>query len=196
MTITQGPPLPDGRFERTYSAGTEAEAHAAHQADLVALAEQGFEVHGTRWAKEERRMRSPIFHMSVLYGSERPWTGVRTYPSGTIRVQASTRDEAVAAIAELKLMKKEMALEKRELNAEATAIRSEYSMKVASRGPAVRGSGTTAGLVRGYQRAGRQSDRIEKTEAINDITERKAFIDRRVVEIDRALIALERLAKS
>lgn len=170
--------------QKRYSGTTQEQAQDAFEADRDAMEEQGYVVTDTTWTKEDRRFMADLHHLDVTYGPEEEWTGVRFYPSGTVRVKVTTPEEAKQAIRELKDYKKELAIQKKELSAEAAAIRATQAQKVSSRGGLVRGSGSRAKAVRGLQRASRDAQKSRVASQIGAIAQSKTAIDRLSIEIE------------
>ncbi len=165
-------------MEKTYSGATESEAQAAYEADADTMAAEGLQASGFAWSKEVRRLRPDVMHLTVTYGAEDPWTGVRFYRSGAVRVNYATPQEARGAIAELRMKKKELALQKKGLGATATALRADHRARVARLAP-----------------TDRQPEKEQLTRHVASLDERKSAIDAAVLEIDRMILDLDRFAK-
>lgn len=172
-------------IQKRYSHSVEAEAQKLFEQDRAAMEEQGLVPNSHDWSVENKRLRPDVHHLTVTFGPEDEWTGVRIRPSGTVAVNVSTPQEAKDAIAELKLYKKELAVKKKELSAQQAKVRAGATQKSAFLG-AKRNTG--AQLVRGYQRQ-------QTANAVAAIGGNKNAIDRLVIEIDRLIIRLDQKAK-
>lgn len=176
---------------RQYSGASQQEAIRKYESDRAAMEVAGFQPGPSDWTKESRRLRPDVHTLTVEWLPEEPWTGVRFYETGEVRVQASTPDEVRSAIQDLKARKKEMALEKKELTTATKTIRAEHRVKAASRGGLHRGSGGVNRTVRDMQRAGRERENAQTAERVAAIERAKIALDRQATEIDRLIVKLE-----
>jgi hypothetical protein len=152
------------------------------------MEDQGLVPRSQEWRKEDIRFRPDIYHLTVIYGPEEEWSGIRVRPSGTIAVRVSTPAEAKQAIAELKAKKKELGVQRRELTSAAATIRVEHRARKAGRAPA--GKGMFADVARNNRRAQDQQVAAQ----VANVDRQKLMVDRQSAQIDRALLQLERMA--
>ena len=82
--------------------------------------------------------------------------------------------------------------QKRELSAEIAATRAEYRTKVGGRiSTRALGGGTSGRIMRAGVQAKRRSERMEVDNAIVPVEQKRNEIDRRMIEIDRAVARIE-----
>lgn len=111
---------------------------------------------------------------------------------GGIRVNANGPAEEKLAITELRLKKKELTAQKRELTAGIAAHRAEFRTKVAGRHSTVGlGRGTTGRIIRAGVQNKRRNERMEVDNAVVPIEQERNAIDRRMIEIDRAIARIQ-----
>jgi hypothetical protein len=182
--------------QKRYPGTNRDEVQKLFDQERVAMEDQGLVPQSEEWTVENLRFRPDVHHLTVTYGPEEEWSGVRIRPSGTVSVKVNSPAEAKDAIAELKLYKKELAVRKKELSAQASAVRAAHSQKIAGQSSLVRRRGAGGAIVRGVQKSGRERQRQQTQNAVASIANSKGAIDRLVIEIDRLILQLERMAKS
>jgi hypothetical protein len=170
---------------KTYSHTNPAEAQRAFEQDMVAMEDQGLVPQSQEWRVEDIRFRPDVHHLTVTYGPEEEWTGVRIRQSGSVSVRYNNAQEAKAAITELKLYKKELAVKKKELSAQQAQVRAAHTQKTAYLG-ARRGTGSQ--LMRGYERQ-------QTANSVAAIGNNKNALDRLNIDIDRLILRLGEAAK-
>lgn len=106
-----------------------------------------------------------------------------------IEVSVSSHSQAKLAIKQLRLEKRRLGLEKKQADAAMKAIRAE----VGKSSPMVRGGGALGNTVRAFQRLGRENARQRLAEALAPHQQRKAEIDRLLVNIDTMILSLEQV---
>lgn len=114
-----------------------------------------------------------------------------TFEDGQIVAHGTTPAEIKIAIKELRLPKKEDQAKKRDLAAEAKAIRAEYRSRVAHRTPMVRGGGMFGRIVRAGVAGKRASERGAVDDAVKPIETEIAKLDRNMLTIDRVIAQCE-----
>jgi hypothetical protein len=99
--------------------------------------------------------------------------------------------EGKLAIKQLRIKKKELATEKREVAADIAGVRAEYRTKAAGRVYLGRGGGKTGMAVRAGVRAKRRGERMAVEESVVPMEREKANLDARMNAIDRAIAQIE-----
>lgn len=108
-------------------------------------------------------------------------------------MDVSTPAEAKIAIKLARIRKKEIAAEKRELAAELADVREEWRNKTAGRVNMVGlGRGGGGRLVRGAVQSKRRGERMAHAGVVNEFSDRKQELDRRLITLDRLIADLER----
>jgi hypothetical protein len=108
-----------------------------------------------------------------------------------IRVNTSTIAEAKLAIKELRLKKKEYALQKRAATDKQKEIRAQYTDEVRSRGSIMRGGGGFGKFVRAVQSSSRDIKRAQLANALAPYEKQKQDIDSILRAIDSAILQVE-----
>lgn len=106
-----------------------------------------------------------------------------------------TRADAKSVTTALKLHKKQLQLQKREITAEMQRVRADYRLDN-SRRTRVRGSGSLARSVRTFQQISRDSARRKHGSAIDALDDQKAAVDAQISFLDRVLLEIERFVLS
>ena len=109
-----------------------------------------------------------------------------------ISLSVNNLAEAKLAIKELRLIKKEMQIDKRRLADEIRVIRFDYSQSVKSRGPMMRGGGGFGRFIRGFQTLSRSGDRNSLASLLQPLETQKRAIDSNINQVDGAILQLER----
>ncbi len=145
------------------------------------------EVEPEPWLPAEVEPEQPSAPMVPLG----PQSVVRYEDDGNLSINIGNVAEAKQAIKELKLIKKEWAIEKKAINAEIADLRAGRRMQTAQQSSMVRGGGQVGQVVRSFQRISRDEARRNHANALAPLEESKAFIDRSMLEIDSAVTQLE-----
>jgi hypothetical protein len=148
---------------RRYAASSTEEVERKYAAEREEMALRGLEPATEHRTKEKSFLRTQ-YVLTVEYGPEKPWTGLRVYPSGSLRYRVESAKEARDVIKELRMHKKQLAVEKKQLTAEASMLRARN---------------------RGRTSSGPVADRLAA------IGQAKATLDNRAVVLDRGILALE-----
>jgi sorbitol-specific phosphotransferase system component IIBC len=111
--------------------------------------------------------------------------------NGDIKISACSAAEAKIAIKQLKIHKKQIDLQKKEIVSRITQIRAQHRVAAAQRGSMVRGGGTVGKVVRIFQRANRDTARLNKENAIVPLEQEKQRLDMLMRNIDSAIIKLQ-----
>src|SRR5215211_7659624 len=96
---------------------------------------------------------------------------------GQIRVRATSVAEAKLAIKQLRLRKKAVGLEKREVTQAITAINAERRMQTANQGRMMRGGGNLGQLTRTFQGISRDMDKSRHAARLQPYQQEKARLD-------------------
>ena len=110
-------------------------------------------------------------------------------------MNVESAEEAKVAIKLAKLRKKELQADKRELSSELADHREAWRERTAGRYSTVAlGRGTGGRMLRAGIQAKRRSERQEHASTVNAFSDAKQEIDRKIAQIDRFIIELERIA--
>jgi hypothetical protein len=107
-----------------------------------------------------------------------------TNADGDIGVSLKTAVEAKLAIKDLRLRKRSLSAEKRIVTQEMAAIRREYTVKNANRGPSIRGGGNVGKFARTMDSMGRSLDRSSRERELAPLDERKRWFEARINNVD------------
>jgi hypothetical protein len=110
---------------------------------------------------------------------------------GQIRVSANSVAEAKLAIKELRLRKKAVGLEKRQVTQAITALNAERRRQTANQGSMMRGGGNLGKFTRGMQSMGRDAERRNHAARLQPYEQEKARLDRYTLGIDQMINQLE-----
>jgi hypothetical protein len=110
---------------------------------------------------------------------------------GQIRVSANSVAEAKLAIKQLRLRKKAVGLEKREVTQAITALTAERRRQTANQSSMMRGGGNLGKFTRGMQSLGRDADRRNHAARLQPYQQEKARLDRYMLGIDQMINQLE-----
>jgi hypothetical protein len=108
-----------------------------------------------------------------------------------ISVNAKTLPEAKVALKELRMVKKEYSLKKREINEIQKAIRAKYTDDIRRRGSMFRGGGGIGRFVRDVQSAGRDAHRERLAKALAPYEKQKQEVESAIMAIDSLIIQAE-----
>lgn len=114
-----------------------------------------------------------------------------TIRDGELSGRMGTTAEVKLAIKELKMLKRHLGAEKRQINAQIQAIRSSHNQTIMRRGPSMRGGGTLGKLVRAADQASRKRDRSEHAKTLDPYLAHRAQIDTRINMIEQAVAQLD-----
>jgi hypothetical protein len=124
----------------------------------------------------------------------RPGEVTRTDGEG-IRVHVDTPDDAWQAIKELKLYKKEVAANRKEITQEIASVRAAHRTQVAGRYSTVGlGRGTTGRIMRAGIQGKRRAERMQTDQQVSALERQRNAYDRALIEIDRLVMRLDRWA--
>lgn len=127
----------------------------------------------------------PVPSEPDLFPADWSTTGlILTNADGDIGVSLKTAAEAKLAIKDLRLRKRALSAEKRMVTQEMAAIRREYTVKNANRGPSIRGGGNVGKFVRGMDSVGRSLDRSNKERELAPLDERKRWFEAKINDVD------------
>lgn len=110
-----------------------------------------------------------------------------TIRGGELSGQMGTTAEVKLAIKELKMLKRHLGAEKRQINAQIQAIRSNHHQTIMRRGPSMRGRGALGKLARAADQASRERDRSEHARTLAPYLAHRAQINARINMIEQAL---------
>ena len=118
---------------------------------------------------------------------------IKYSPDGQIvGCTADSIADAKICIKEIKLKKKEFQLQKKEVAAQIAQVRAAHRTANINRGPAVRGSGGLAKVLRTMDKATKQTAAINTNNAISQLETRKNAFDQKIAQLDGAILSLER----
>src|SRR5215211_2991644 len=104
---------------------------------------------------------------------------------GQIRVSANSVAEAKLAIKQLRLRKKAVGLEKREVTQAITALNAERRRQTANQGSMMRGGGNVGKFTRSMQSISRDADKRNHAARLHPFQQEKARLDEYILNIDR-----------
>lgn len=110
---------------------------------------------------------------------------------GQIAYKVNSVAEAKQAIKTLRLRKKQVGLEKREVTQVITAINAERRAQTANQGRMVRGGGDFGKLARSLQGMSRDADKRNHAARLQPYQQEKARLDQYMLTIDRLITELE-----
>ena len=108
-----------------------------------------------------------------------------------IRYSVNNLAEAKIALKELKLIKKEFGMVKRNIMAQQKEIRSSYTHEVRCRGSIMRGGGGFGAFVRVIQTISRDSHRVALANALAPLENERIRIEYRIGVVDSLILRLE-----
>jgi hypothetical protein len=108
-----------------------------------------------------------------------------------IKIEAKTLPEAKLAVKELRFLKKEYGLKKREINEIQKAIRAKYTDEIRRRGSMFRGGGGIGRFVRDIQSAKRDSRREQLARSLAPYEKQKLEVESMIMAIDSLIIQAE-----
>jgi len=110
-------------------------------------------------------------------------------------MEVNTPAEAKIAIKLARLRKKELQAEKREISSELADHREEWRDRTAGRYSTIAlGRGTGARIVRAGIQGKRRAERQEHAKVVNQFSDAKQAIDRKIAVVDRMILEFERIA--
>ncbi|MCA1572735.1 MAG: hypothetical protein LC798_21060 [Chloroflexi bacterium] len=112
-------------------------------------------------------------------------------PDGSMRVTATTVDEAKIGIKQLRLHKRGLTAQKRELTAQIQAIRAEHRSRVAGRHVLPRGGGRLGQITRVGIQIKRRAERMQADNAVVPLERQRAALEEQLIEVDRGIAQLE-----
>lgn len=122
------------------------------------------------------------------------WPGfvyVKVSEDGRVTVNIQNLAEARLALQELRLLKKYLALTKRQIKEQQKAIRAEYTDGVRRRGSKFIGGGGIGRFIRVVQTGLRDNTRYQLAEALAPFDKQVQKIEMIQVEVDRVVIQVE-----
>jgi hypothetical protein len=111
--------------------------------------------------------------------------------SGHIRVNVHNANEARIAVKELRVLKKALAVQKRQVANEQQAIRAQYTDTVRRQGSMFRGGGGFGRFIRWWQRAERDANRAHLARALEPLELRRQKIEAALISVDGVIARLE-----
>jgi hypothetical protein len=119
-------------------------------------------------------------------------TGVTFLTNGDIHISIGSVPEAMLAVKQLKLKKKEFSPDKKVVTTELSRMRAEHQIPLGNRASMVSGGGNFGKAVRSMQHASRDISKQTYVNTLAPLERRKTAIERHVLKIDDALTQLER----
>lgn len=116
---------------------------------------------------------------------------IRVTSSGAVLCRASSVAEAKLIIKDLKLQKRLIATEKKQVNAVMATMRAEHRTSMANRGPSMRGGGGVGKFIRDMDAISRSSARSRHANALVPYQRQKDHLDRTLVELDSVINQLD-----
>jgi hypothetical protein len=118
--------------------------------------------------------------------------GVTFLDSGEIEINVSTPEEGKLAIKQLKQKKKEYTNLRKGVTTDISELNAERRVEVANEAPRVRyGGDRLKKTVRAVQMVGQEAHQREWAAELAPLEERKAALDRQILEIDTAITTIE-----
>lgn len=140
------------------------------------------------WDRKPKPEPTPIVEERIVSAS-----GAVVLQGDNISANVSNVSEARVAIKECRSFKKELTLQKREVNAVMADIRAARRLAVGSRGSMMRGVGSFGSFVRSMDRLGRDLERSSHSRNLAPYEELKSSIDSRIRAFDNLILQLERI---
>lgn len=156
------------------------------------------------WRKKKEPEREPIMpsnwpqpllpepepEPSIL---DQDWQGnvVLFTDDGQIAYKVNSVAEAKLAIKQLRLRKKAVGLEKREVTQAITAINTERRQQTANQGSMMRGGGNLGKFTRSMQAISRDADKRNHAARLQPYQQEKARLDNYTLTVDRLIAELE-----
>lgn len=116
---------------------------------------------------------------------------ILTNETGDIGVSLKTAAEAKLAVKDLRLRKRALNAEKRLVTQQMAAIRRDYTVMNANRGPSMRGGGNVGKIVRSMDSVTRSIERSNRERDLMPLDERKRWYEARVNDVDALIQRLE-----
>lgn len=116
---------------------------------------------------------------------------VTVHPNGDITTRFATVPEAKLAIKQARLKKREVAQERKAVNAEMAEIRANRRLQVARQGSMTRGGGTLGRTFRTFERIARDSAKASHANALAPLEAEKAALDQVTRRLDDLILQIE-----
>ena len=117
--------------------------------------------------------------------------GATMADDGSVHLNISSAAEARAAIKQMRIVKREINVEKKLINAELAALRANRRAQVAQHGSKMRGGGNLGKSVRAFQMMGRDTERRKYSNALEPYEQAKRSLDLKLANCDLAIAKLE-----
>jgi hypothetical protein len=132
-----------------------------------------------------------VYHVGPPEPVKSPSGLISYHTDGEIKLTGNTVAEAKTILAELRLHKKVLAEQKREVAVREREIRADYTDKVRHQGSLAHGSGGFAQVIRSSQQSARRNSRAHMANALRPLEDRKRAIDAQVATTDRVMLNVE-----
>ena len=114
-------------------------------------------------------------------------------PEGQIiGCRAESVPDAKLCIKALKLKKKDLQGQKKEVAAQIAQVRANHRSAKIQMGPAMRGSGFLANVSRTVQRTAKHSAAVSVDNTVRELESKKSVFDQGITQVDNAILQLER----
>jgi hypothetical protein len=116
---------------------------------------------------------------------------VTLWPDGSAEFRIRVAAEARIVIKTLKLIKKQVRLQLREINAVLRDVRHQYTDYTRRRGSMIRGCGKVGSIVRLFQSISRDQQRSQLAENVQPLHNQKQALDSLLMSIDQHILRIE-----
>jgi|GEM_PF-6916476 len=116
---------------------------------------------------------------------------VAVFPDGSIEIKCHTKAEGKLALKTLRLIKKQLSLQLREINAALRNVRHGHTDATRRRTPMFRGGGQLGQIIRTIQTISRATDRVSLANSVQPLHDSKQRIDSILTNIQTNTVRLE-----
>jgi len=115
---------------------------------------------------------------------------------GSIVLNIRSAADAKVALQQLKLRKRELAVEKKAINTQLAQMRAAHQIKLGNRGSMVRGGGKVGKFVRAVEQGSRDNDRAQYSNQLLPLEQAKARVDARILNVESGIVEVQRYITS
>jgi len=142
--------------------------------------------------KEPEPVHAPAPVLPIAAPEIVPGAGLTFLANGDIHISIESVPEAKLAVKQLKLKKKEFALDKNAVTTELSRMRAEHQIHLGNQGSMVRGGGNLGKTIRTVQHISRDTAKQSYVNALAPLERQKTAIEQHMLKIDDAVMQLER----
>ncbi len=115
---------------------------------------------------------------------------------GSVVLKVRSAADAKVALQQLKLKKRELAVEKKAINTQLAQMRAAHQIKLGNRGSMMRGGGKVGKFVRAVEQGSRDIDRAQYANQLLPLEQAKARVDARMLNVESSIVEVQRYMTS